>query len=56
MELPATLEELCGGATKAVPHTRRVFGEGGDAMAEGRRVAVQVEPGMADGTTFVFEG
>lgn len=51
-----TLEELYSGATKVVAVTRTVYGEGGEACTEARRVAVEVEAGMAEGTTFMFEG
>jgi len=55
VELPVTLEELYLGATKVVSHSRQSYTEGGEAAAEARRLVVEVEPGMADGTAFVFE-
>lgn len=51
-----SLEDLYSGCTKTVVHNRTVFNDGGEAMTEVRRLAVQIEPGMPDGTTFVFQG
>ncbi|GBF89666.1 hypothetical protein Rsub_02836 [Raphidocelis subcapitata] len=56
VDLPVTLEELHSGASKSVSRARRAFGDAGEPMAETRRLEVKVEPGMADGTVFVFEG
>ncbi|KAI8474951.1 MAG: radial spoke protein 16 [Monoraphidium minutum] len=66
-DLVVTLEELYAGCSKVVVHNRvmQLPGGGGDeagggggaaAVAEPRRLAVQIEPGMPDGTTFVFQG
>jgi hypothetical protein len=56
VDLLVTLEELYTGAAKSVPRARRAYGEGGEAVAEARRLEVKIEPGMPDGTVFVFEG
>lgn len=57
VELPATLEELYTGCTKVVVHSRLAApSSGGDPVAEPRRLSVAIEPGMPDGTTFMFEG
>ena len=52
-----TLEELYTGCTKAVTVSRLVVPSGGgDPVAEPRKLAVAIEPGMPDGTTFMFQG
>ena len=57
VELPVTLEELYTGCTKAVTVSRLVVPSGGgDPVAEPRKLAVAIEPGMPDGTTFMFQG
>jgi hypothetical protein len=51
-----TLEELALGGPKGVAHIRTVCGEGGELRAETRQLTVEIEPGMPDGATFLFEG
>jgi hypothetical protein len=56
VDLPVTLEELALGGPKAVAHIRTVHRDGGEPRAEARQLRVDIEPGMADGAAFVFEG
>jgi hypothetical protein len=55
-DLPVTLEELALGCTKQVTHRRKVLTELGELLGEQRTVTVHVQPGMRDGTSFVFKG
>ncbi|KAF8073188.1 DNAJB13 [Scenedesmus sp. PABB004] len=56
LDLPVPLEEIHAGCVKVVSHTRSVPGEGGAPAAQQRSLTVAVEPGLPDGTRYVFEG
>lgn len=41
---------------KQVAHTRKTLTDAGDVLEEQRTLTIDVQPGLPDGTCFVFEG
>jgi DnaJ-class molecular chaperone len=55
-DLLVSLEELYKGCVKLVNHNRRCVDESGNVTIEQRSLAVDIKPGLLDGTRFVFQG